>query len=115
MASFVIPQPLPRQRLFSGEKLFPKRFMNTRIFMNMRVVPAILFVGAIVLTGSVALGADPGYHLLGKISLPGEGNQDYLYIDQTNRRLYVSHQTAVEVIDLDTEKPVGRIEGLDGV
>jgi DNA-binding beta-propeller fold protein YncE len=91
--------------------------MNARTFMNIniRVVLATAFAGAFLFAGSVAFGADPGYHLVSKISLPGEGSQDYLYIDQTNRRLYVSHQTAVEVVDLDTEKPVGRIEGMDGV
>src|SRR6266700_3392800 len=89
--------------------------MNTRTFMNTRVAPAVFFAQAFLFAGSIASGAEPGYHLLNKISLPGEGNQDYLFIDQTNRRLYVSHQTAVEVIDLDTDKPVGRIEGMEGV
>src|ERR1700740_1488701 len=49
------------------------------------------------------------------IALPGDGGYDYLSIDKVNRRLYVSHGTSVNVIDLDTETPVGVIEGMKGV
>ncbi len=49
------------------------------------------------------------------ISLPGDGGYDYLSIDKVNRRLYVSHGTAVNVIDLNTETPVGVIDGMKGV
>lgn len=55
------------------------------------------------------------YHLLKKIPLPGEGNQDYLAIDDSAHRLYVSHGVSVDVVDLDTEKPIGKIEGMNGV
>ena len=55
------------------------------------------------------------YVLDKKISLPGDGGYDYVYIDQVNHRLYASHGTAVNVIDLDTEKPAGVIEGMKGV
>jgi hypothetical protein len=59
--------------------------------------------------------SDPGYHLLKTIPLAGDGGQDYLAIDQSARRLYVTHGTQVEVIDLDTEQPVGKIDGMNGV
>jgi YVTN family beta-propeller protein len=49
------------------------------------------------------------------IALPGDGGYDYLSIDKVNNRLYVSHGTAVNVIDLNTETPVGVIEGMKGV
>ncbi len=49
------------------------------------------------------------------ISLPGDGGYDYLSIDKVNRRLYVSHGTEVNVIDLNTEQPVGVIDGMKGV
>jgi hypothetical protein len=69
-----------------------------------------------LLLGSFAFAAsDPGYHLLKKIPVTGEGNWDYLAIDESARRLYVSHGTQVEVIDIDTDKPVGKIEGMNGV
>ncbi|HEY4322930.1 MAG TPA: YncE family protein [Mucilaginibacter sp.] len=49
------------------------------------------------------------------IALPGNAGYDYLSIDTVNRRLYVSHGTAVNVIDLDTEQPVGVVDGMKGV
>ena len=48
------------------------------------------------------------------IALPGEGGYDYLFIDQPNNKLYVSHGTAVHVIDLNTEKLVGSIVSMQG-
>ena len=49
------------------------------------------------------------------IDLPGDGGYDYLAIDKVNDRLYVSHGTSVNVVDLKTEKPVGVIANLKGV
>ncbi|MEO3406626.1 YncE family protein [Mucilaginibacter sp. CAU 1740] len=49
------------------------------------------------------------------IALPGDGGYDYLAIDKVNRNLYVSHSTTVNVINLDTEQPVGVIENMKGV
>lgn len=48
------------------------------------------------------------------IALPGDGGFDYLFVDENNRRLYVSHGTIVQVIDMNTEKLIGTIEGLQG-
>lgn len=49
------------------------------------------------------------------IALPGDGGYDYLAIDKINNRLYVSHGTQVNVIDLSTEQPVGSIDNMKGV
>src|SRR5579875_2792414 len=49
------------------------------------------------------------------IHLPGDGGYDYLAIDAGNNRLYVSHGTAVNVIDLATEKSTGTISDMKGV
>ncbi|NHA07443.1 YncE family protein [Mucilaginibacter sp. HC2] len=55
------------------------------------------------------------YELDKTITLPGDGGYDYLSIDKVNNRLYVSHGTAVNVIDLKTEKPAGLIGDLKGI
>jgi DNA-binding beta-propeller fold protein YncE len=73
-----------------------------------------LLVG-LALLGLAFAASDPSYHLLKTIALTGDGGQDYLAIDQSARRLYVTHGTQVEVIDLDSEQPVGKIEGMNGV
>jgi YVTN family beta-propeller protein len=50
-----------------------------------------------------------------KIALTGDGGYDYLSIDNVNNRLYVSHGTMVNVVDLATNKQIGVIEGMKGV
>ncbi len=55
------------------------------------------------------------YVLDKKISLTGNGGYDYLSIDKVNNRLYVSHGTMVNVVDLTTGQQVGVIEGMKGV
>ena len=55
------------------------------------------------------------YVLEKKISLPGDGGYDYLYLDKQARRLYVSHGDQVEVLDLSTESLIGSVTGMKGV
>jgi DNA-binding beta-propeller fold protein YncE len=50
-----------------------------------------------------------------KIALPGDGGYDYMAIDQVNHRLFVSHGTSFNVVDLATEQPIAVIDGLKGV
>jgi YVTN family beta-propeller protein len=61
-----------------------------------------------------ALAAD-GYQITKKIPVPGQGGWDYLTVDEGARRLYVSHGTQVEVIDVDSGVVVGKIENTPGV
>jgi len=49
------------------------------------------------------------------ISLTGDGGYDYLALDKVNNRLYVSHGTQVNVIDLATDKEVGSIDNMKGI
>jgi DNA-binding beta-propeller fold protein YncE len=49
------------------------------------------------------------------IPVPGDGGYDYVYIDQANHQLYASHGTAVNVIDMKTDKVIGTIGGMQGV
>lgn len=65
-------------------------------------------------SASLLLGAG-SYKLMKSIPVGGEGGWDYLYADSPNRRLYVSHATEVDVVDLNTEAVVGKIPGTNGV
>ena len=52
-----------------------------------------------------------GYHLLEKISVPGDYGWDYASADSDNRRLYVGHDRELVVIDLDSHAIVGSVGG----
>jgi YVTN family beta-propeller protein len=59
--------------------------------------------------------AADNYQITKKIPIPGQGSWDYLTVDEGARRLYVSHGTQVEVLDLDSGAIVGKIENTQGV
>jgi YVTN family beta-propeller protein len=63
----------------------------------------------------VAASAAAGYHLLRTIPVGGTGGWDYLTVDETGQRLFVSHETQVEVIDLASNSVSGRIPNTPGV
>jgi DNA-binding beta-propeller fold protein YncE len=56
-----------------------------------------------------------GYHVITKYQIGGEGGWDYVTSDSDARRLYVSHGTQVEVLDLDSGTIVGKITDTPGV
>jgi hypothetical protein len=58
--------------------------------------------------------AEPRYHVAARWTVGGEGGWDYLTADTAARRLYVAHATRIEVLDLDSGKPVGAVTGIDG-
>jgi YVTN family beta-propeller protein len=68
-----------------------------------------------VVISSAACAAAPGYHIIKKIQIGGEGGWDYLSIDSKARRLYVSRSTHVIVIDIDKDRIVGDIPDTPGV
>jgi YVTN family beta-propeller protein len=77
------------------------------------------FFLAPVLIVSCVVFADPapsaGYSVTKKIPIPGQGSWDYLTVDESARRLYVSHGTQVEVLDVDSGAIVGSIPKTPGV
>src|SRR5437667_6152863 len=58
-----------------------------------------------------------GYSVIKKIPIEGKGGWDYLAIDDVARRLYVSHGTAVEILNLDSGERLGAIPtvGVHGI
>jgi DNA-binding beta-propeller fold protein YncE len=57
--------------------------------------------------------AQSGRHLIKKIPVPGDYGWDYLTADTEGRRLYVSHDKEVVVMDLDSGAILGKIPGSD--
>jgi YVTN family beta-propeller protein len=64
---------------------------------------------------ATAMPGPSGYHLLKTIALGGEGGWDYITFDSPTRRLFISRQTKVIVLDVDSEKVVGEIPNTEGV
>ena len=82
--------------------------MRNRAFSQAVVV----FFSCALATGA-AWAAD--YSVTRKIPIPGQGSWDYLTVDESARRLYVSHGTQVEVLDIDSGSVVGSIPKTPGV
>ncbi len=57
----------------------------------------------------------PAYDQYTKLAIPGNGGYDYLSIDTINHRLYISHGTSVNVLDLATGQLAGSVGNLQGV
>src|SRR5437867_779806 len=55
------------------------------------------------------------YRVVGRYPIPGDGGFDYVTLDSSARRLYVSHATQVDVLDADTGKVVGTIPDTPGI
>jgi DNA-binding beta-propeller fold protein YncE len=83
----------------------------------MRYLLSIIFTVTClyVMPMNVSAQAPVNFELYKKISIPGNGGYDYMTIDTTNKRLYVSHGTNVTVIDLKTDQIIGNIDQMTGV
>jgi DNA-binding beta-propeller fold protein YncE len=71
----------------------------------------------VLMTGSniLAQNSKSEYTLVNKIHLPGDGGWDYLSVDEATGRLFVSHGTVVQVVDLKTGQLAGTIDDTPGV
>lgn len=77
---------------------------------KLMVISAIVFVAM-----TVSCAASGGYHLIEKIDVGGQGGWDLLTVDDAGRRVFVSHETQVEVIDLQSKKAIATIPNTPGV
>ncbi len=74
---------------------------------------ALLLLGLLAGLASGACAQDTGsggYKILQKVSLPGDGGFDFLTLDSDARRVYITHNDSVQVLDADTLKLVGTVE-----
>jgi DNA-binding beta-propeller fold protein YncE len=75
---------------------------------------AVLFTGTFSSAAGQAAGPS-GYHVIKTVPVGGEGFWDYLSVDSQGRRLYISHGTHVQVMDIDSYALVGDIPDTQGV
>jgi DNA-binding beta-propeller fold protein YncE len=51
-----------------------------------------------------------GYKIIKSVPLPGDGGYDFLSVDSDARRVYISHNDSIQVVDADTYKLIGTVE-----
>ncbi|MGA8441777.1 MAG: YncE family protein [Candidatus Sulfotelmatobacter sp.] len=88
----------------------PCRNTSTR-----RLAVFTVVLGLATTLGGISTASAAEFSITKKISIPGQGSWDYLSVDEAARRLYVSHGTQVEVIDVDSGDIVGTIPKTLGV
>ncbi len=81
--------------------------------MKTKLLPHLL--GLLSITATIHCQAGEPYRLLKEIPVGGEGGWDYLTVDSSAHRLYVSHATKVVVIDIAKDAVVGEISDTPGV
>ena len=69
---------------------------------------------ALLAAAATAQGA-PAFHVDHKIAIGGEGGWDYLYMDASAHRLYVSHGTRAVVVDVRTDSIMGSVAPANGI
>lgn len=87
-----------------------EEFMK-KLFYNAPLYLVIIFI----LYSPYRFSQSSGYRIKNFIVIGGEGGWDYLAVDQSTNRLFVSHGNKVHAIDLATEKVTGEITDLQGV
>lgn len=89
--------------------------MRYEDMLTIKKALSTFIVGAFIALGN-ANAQPPSYAFIHKISLPaGDGKWDYLKMDGKSERLFVSHGDRVHVIDLKTERQIGKLANLKGV
>ncbi|MEO8147988.1 MAG: YncE family protein [Bacteroidia bacterium] len=74
-----------------------------------------IFIMCILLMSSQFAKSQSNYSIINKISIEGDGGWDYLFADEATNRVYISHSTQVQVLDVAAKKVVGTISDLKGV
>ncbi len=97
-----------------------RNMLRVKLRLRLRTISQLCLAAAScgsLISALPAVAAPPaeGYTITRKIPIPGQGSWDYLAVDAAGRRLYVSHGTQVEVLDVDSGAIVGNIPKTPGV
>lgn len=80
----------------------------------MKKINAFLCFAAIV-SCSFSLSAQSNYSTVKKIPIEGDGGWDYISVDNVNGRIFTSHSTVAQAIDIKTGKLAGTIPDTKGI
>jgi DNA-binding beta-propeller fold protein YncE len=84
-------------------------------FMKLRLLYFFVCLTVLAINASNRAQPAPGYHLLKKFVLGGDGRWDYITNDSDAHRLYISRSTHVMVVDSESGVIVGDIPNTLGV
>ena len=74
---------------------------------------ALLGLALVPVLPLTATAQSPGYHVIQRYTLGGDGGWDYLALDPATHRLFLARQDRVMVVDPANGKLLGEIPGLD--
>jgi len=86
-----------------------------KILIMKKISWFLIAVTLFMVHGSFAQKGGQEYKVIKTIPVDGNGGWDYLTVDKPTQRLFVSHGTCVDVVDLKTDKLVGQIPNTPGV
>ena len=104
-----------KERVEHERRIVSRILTISRRYRARRLIGWICLLVLAVVTAASAPATAGGYHVIKEIPVGGEGGWDYLVADAATRRLYVSHATQVEVLDIDSGAVVGKIPNTQGV
>jgi YVTN family beta-propeller protein len=70
---------------------------------------------AALILSSFSLCAQSNYKIVNKIHVEGDGGWDYISVDEVNGRIFASHATVAQAIDIKTGKLAGTIPDTKGI
>jgi DNA-binding beta-propeller fold protein YncE len=70
---------------------------------------------AALIISSSSLFAQSNYRIANKIHVAGEGGWDYVSVDEVNGRIFASHATVAQAVDIKTAKLAGTIPDTKGI
>src|ERR1035437_5779135 len=78
-----------------------------------KLIFTMIFTAMIIC--SLSLHAQSNYKIVNKIHVEGDGGWDYINVDEANSRIFVSHSTVAQAIDIKTGKVAGTIPDTKGI
>ena len=78
-------------------------------------IQMLIVLMLVSISSSFAQGKYAGYKIADRIHVDGDGGWDYLTMDDSTGRLYISHGTILQVLDTREKKVAGTITDTKGI
>jgi len=82
---------------------------------RLKAIQLATIMTLVLAAGTIVAASATGYKVVKTYKLGGDGGWDYLTLDNSNHRLYISRATRVMIVDINSGKQVGEIADTPGV